>query len=93
MEVLFWYPDATMRGIDSNTARLCLPAIPDDETGRERLICLISESARQLQQERKRTVRVVSSAQHQPTTQLLQRLGFRATSYGMVMGLDFPSAS
>ncbi len=91
MEAHFWYPDASMRGIDSGAARLRLSEIPSDDTNRERLLCLIAESARQLQQERKRCVRVVASAQYQPAIQLMQRLGFRATTYGMVMSKELNS--
>lgn len=84
MEVMLWYPDATIRGVDSTTARLKLPSIPDDEENRERLIHLIAESLRQLQAERKRAVRVVASAQNPACTRLLQRLNFRTTDHGMI---------
>ncbi|MBM3964979.1 MAG: hypothetical protein FJ308_07895 [Planctomycetes bacterium] len=89
MEVMLWYPDATIRGVDSATARLKLPSIPDDEENRERLIHLIAESLRQLQTERKRAVRVVASVQNPACTRLLQRLNFRTTDHGMIYVRDF----
>jgi len=89
MEVMLWYPDATIRGVDSATARLKLPSIPDDEENRERLIHLIAESLRQLQAERKRSVRVVASVQNPACTRLLQRLNFRTTDHGMIYVRDF----
>lgn len=88
MEVMLWYPDATIRGVDSTTARLKLPSIPEDEENRERLIHLIAESLRQLQAERKRAVRVVASAQNTACTRLLQRLNFRTTDHGMIYARD-----
>jgi GNAT superfamily N-acetyltransferase len=92
MEVMLWYPDATIRGVDSATARLKLPSIPDDEENRERLIHLIAESLRQLQTERKRAVRVVASAQNPSCTRLLQRLNFRTTDHGMIYVRDLSEA-
>jgi GNAT superfamily N-acetyltransferase len=88
MEILYWYPDATLRGVDSTTARLSLPYVTADETHRERLVCLISESARQLQQERKRTVRVVTTDADVSMHLLLKRLGFRWIRNGSKMELD-----
>ncbi len=87
MEILYWYPDATIRGVDSYTARLRLPKIGSDETQRERLICLIAESARQLQQERKRSIRVVTTQDDAPMHLLLHRLGFRMVRNGRAMEL------
>ncbi len=87
MEILFWYPDSTIRGVDSNTARLALPPIVQEETFRERLVCLIAESARQLQQERKRTIRVVTTRGDAPMHLLLNRLGFRLVRNGQEMVL------
>jgi GNAT superfamily N-acetyltransferase len=88
MEILYWYPDSTLRGVDSHTARLSLPAVTTDETQRERLVCLISESARQLQQERKRTIRVVTTETDGSMHLLLKRLGFRWIRNGSEMELD-----
>jgi len=93
MELMLWYPDATIRGVDSTMARLKLPPIPEDEENREKLIHLIAESLRQLQAERKRTVRVVASAQNTACTRLLQRLNFRTTDHGMIYVRQFPSAA
>jgi hypothetical protein len=91
MEILYWYPDSTLRGVDSSTARLSLPTVTADETQRERLVCLISESARQLQQERKRTVRVVTTDADSSMHLLLKRLGFRWIRNGCEMQLDTAS--
>jgi hypothetical protein len=87
MEVLFWSPDATIRGVDSNISRLFLPAMVSDEIHRERLICLIAESARQLQQERKRTIRAVIAQTDNSLQIVLSRLGFRSTRRGRLMEL------
>ncbi len=85
-EVMLWYPDSTIRGVDSSTVRLRMPEMPDDAEDRERFICLFSEAIRQLQQERKRTVRVVATSDKPLTTQVLQRLGFRSMETGLVFG-------
>jgi hypothetical protein len=93
MEILYWYPDATIRGVDSNIARLTLPPIAHEDTGRERMVCLIAESARQLQQERKRAIRVVTTQGDAAMHLLLRRLGFRLTRNGreMVLASDQPA--
>lgn len=87
MEILFWYPDSTIRGVDSSTARLALPPMTYEETFRERMVCLIAESARQLQQERKKTIRVVTNQGDAPMHSLLNRLGFRLVRNGRAMVL------
>ncbi|MBU6238583.1 MAG: hypothetical protein KGQ51_12220 [Planctomycetes bacterium] len=87
MEVLFWSPDTTIRGVDSNIARMSVPQIATDETNRERMICLIAESARQLQQERKRIIRVIAMQDDAPMHILFNRLGFRMVRSGFSMEL------
>lgn len=87
MEILYWSPDATIRGVDSATARLSLPQIATDETNRERMVCLIAESARQLQQERKRIIRIITTQDDAPMHLLFQRLGFRLVGSGRSMEL------
>lgn len=85
IEILYWYPDATLRGVDSSIARLSLPPLPADESHRERLVCLIAESARQLQQERKRSIRVVTLRSDATKCMVLERLGFRVARKGREM--------
>lgn len=87
MEILYWSPDATIRGVDATTARLSLPAIATDEINRERIACLIAESARQLQQERKRVIRVITTQDDAPMHLLFPRLGFRLVRSGRAMEL------
>lgn len=93
MEILYWYPDPTILGVDSATARLTLPPLVEgDELARERMVCLIAESARHLQQERKRTIRIVTTQENVPMHELLRRLGFRLhrTGRGMEFLCDQP---
>lgn len=87
MEILYWSPDATIRGVDSTTARLSLPQMASDETNRERMVCLIAESARQLQQERKRIIRIITHREDAPMHALFHRLGFRLVRSGRSMEL------
>jgi ribosomal protein S18 acetylase RimI-like enzyme len=90
LEILYWYPDPTILGVDSTTARLTLPPlVQGDELARERMVCLIAESARHLQQERKRTIRIVTTQENAPMHELLRRLGFRLHRTGR--GMEFPS--
>jgi hypothetical protein len=79
-----WYPDSEVADVDNSIVRIVLPDVPVTETEREQFIYLVSESLRQLQQDRKRTVRAVASAEKQPTITLLQKLGFRSISHGLL---------
>ncbi len=83
-EMMFWYPDPSIHGVDSNVVRLWLSDVPEGDEARERFLYLLAESLRQLQQERKRLVRTFASADQQPTISLLQRLGFRSADHGLV---------
>ncbi len=83
-EIMFWFPDPTILGVDSSVVRLWLPIVPDAEDARERFVYLIAESLRQLQQERRRMVRTFASADQQQSVTMLQRLGFRSTEHGLV---------
>ncbi len=83
-EVMFWFPDPTILGVESSVVRLWLPYVPESEEARERFIYLMAEALRQLQQERRRTVRTFASADHQRSITLLQRLGFHSVEHGLV---------
>jgi hypothetical protein len=83
-ELMFWYPDPTIAGVDSQVIRLWLPTVPDGEEARERFVYLMAESLRQLQQDRKLAVRTYASADQQSTVTLLSRLGFRSSGTGVV---------
>ena len=83
-EVMFWFPDPTILGVDSSVVRLWLPNVPESEEARERFIYLMAEALRQLQQERRRSVRTFASADHQRSITLLQRLGFHSVEHGLV---------
>ncbi|MFN7875226.1 MAG: hypothetical protein ACK5PB_07915 [Pirellula sp.] len=79
-----WFPDPEVADVDGGIVRIKLPEIPMSEIDQERFVYLLSESLRQLQQDRKRIVRVVASAQKQQTITLLQRLGFRSMMNGLI---------
>jgi hypothetical protein len=79
-----WFPDPEVADVDGGIVRIKLPDVPSSEMDRERFVYLLSESLRQLQQDRKRIVRAVASAQKQQTITLLQRLGFRSMAHGLV---------
>ena len=79
-----WFPDPEVADVDGGVVRIRLPEVPSTETDRERFVYLLSESLRQLQQDRKRIVRAVASAQKQQTITLLQRLGFRSVVHGLL---------
>lgn len=83
-EVMFWFPDPTILGVDSSVVRLWLPYVPESEEARERFIYLMAEALRQLQQERRRSVRTFASADQQRSITLLQRLGFHSVEHGLV---------
>lgn len=83
-EVMFWFPDPTILGVDSSVVRLWLPIVPESEEARERFVYLMAESLRQLQQERRRAVRTFASADQQRSITLLQGLGFRSVEHGLV---------
>lgn len=85
-EIMLWYPDSTIQGVDANVVRLRMPQVPEDDDGRERFVCLMAESLRQLQQERKRIVRTFGSASQHHSVRLLQRLGFKSVQQGLVFG-------
>jgi hypothetical protein len=87
-EIMYWFPDPTILGVDSSAVRLWLPAIPADEQARERFVYLMAESLRQLQQERRRLVRTITTPQDQPSITLLERLGFRSSEHGMVFSRE-----
>ena len=87
-EIMFWFPDPTIAGVDSSVVRLWLPDIPDEDESRERFVYLMAESLRQLQQERRRAVRTFASADHQRTITLLGRLGFRSVEHGVVFARE-----
>lgn len=87
-EIMFWFPDPTICGVDPSVVRLWLPSAPEAEEARERFIYLMAESLRQLQQERKQKVRTYASADQQTTVTLLQRIGFRSVEHGMIYSRD-----
>ena len=87
-EIMFWFPDPTIFGVDASIVRLWLPDVPLLDESRERFVYLLAESLRQLQQERKRVVRTIASADQQPSVTLLQRLGFRSVEHGAVYARD-----
>ena len=89
-EIMFWFPDPTIAGVDSSVVRLWLPELPAGDDARERFIYLMAESLRQLQQEKRRAVRTFASAEHQQTITLLERLGFRSVEHGVVFSREFP---
>ncbi len=86
-ELMFWYPDPTISGVDGSVVRLWMPTVPESEEVRERFIYLMAESLRQLQQDRKHTVRAYACADQQSTVSMLQRLGFRSTEHGMIYSI------
>lgn len=88
-EILFWYPDPTLAGVDSTVVRLWMPNLPQAEESRERFIYLMAESLRQIQQDKKFAVRTFASPAQQPTVTLLQRLGFESVDHGVVYAKDF----
>lgn len=79
-----WYPDPSLVGLDSSLVRMILPDAPESEESREQFLYLVAESMRQLQQDKKRAVRSVASADQQRTITLLQRLGFRSVDHGLI---------
>ncbi len=83
-EIMFWFPDPTILGVDSSVVRLWLPSVPEADEAKERFVYLMAESLRQLQQERRRAVRTFASANQQRSITLLQRLGFHSVEHGMV---------
>jgi len=87
-ELMFWFPDPTVSGLDSSVVRLWLPSVPQGEDARERFIYLMAESFRQLQQERKLSVQTYATADQQVTVTLLQRLGFRSIEHGLIFARD-----
>ncbi len=87
-EIMFWFPDPTILGVDSSVVRLWLPNVPEAEETRERFVYLMAESLRQLQQERRRAVRTFASADQQRSVTLLQRLGFRSVEHGLVFARE-----
>lgn len=87
-EILFWYPDPTLVGVDSTVVRLWMPSIPQSEESRERFVYLLAESLRQIQHDKKIAVRTFASPEQQPTVTLLQRLGFRSVDHGVVYARD-----
>jgi hypothetical protein len=88
-EILFWYPDPTIAGVDSSIVRLWMPNVPETEEARERFVYLMAESLRQMQLDRKQVVRAFASADQQATVTLFQRLGFRSIEHGMVFAKEF----
>lgn len=83
-EIMFWFPDPTIAGVDSSVVRLWLPSVPGEDDARERFVYLMAESLRQLQQERRRAVRTFAAADQQRSITLLERLGFRSVEHGIV---------
>ncbi len=86
--VTFWQPDTTIRGLDSSGYMMVFEVATDEPEARDRLVFLLSESLRQLQQDRVERVRVVSLSDQVAATNVLQRLGFRSTETGVVFRLD-----
>ena len=82
--LMCWYPDPSLVGLDSSLVRMILPEVPAGEESREQFLYLVAESMRQLQHDKKRTVRSVASADQQRTITLLQRLGFRSVDHGLI---------
>jgi hypothetical protein len=85
-----WFPEPSLVGVDSSIVRLLLPDAPEIEDSREQFVYLVAESLRQLQQDRKRLVRAVVSADQQQSINLLQRLGFRSVEHGLLFEKRFP---
>ena len=79
-----WHPEPSLVGLDSTLVRMILPEVPSGEESREQFLYLVAESMRQLQQDKKRAVRSVASADQQRTITLLQRLGFRSVEHGLI---------
>lgn len=84
-----WYPDPGILGLDASVVRLILDEPPEEEEAREQFVYLLAESLRQLQQERKRLVQVVVSAEKHRTVRLLNRLGFKSSLHGLVLEKAF----
>lgn len=80
-----WYPDPSILGLDSSVIRLILEEPPESVEAREQFVYLLAESLRQLQQERKRLVQAVVSAEKHRTVSLLNRLGFKSTLHGLIL--------
>ena len=87
-EIMFWFPDPTIAGVDSSVVRLWLPEVPVVDDARERFVYLMAESLRQLQQEKRRAVRTFATADQQRTITLLGRLGFRSVEHGVVFAAN-----
>ena len=83
-EIMFWFPDPTIAGVDSSVVRLWLPSVPGEDEARERFVYLMAESLRQMQQDRRRAVRTFAAADQQRSITLLERLGFRSVEHGVV---------
>lgn len=79
-----WHPDPSIVGLDSSVVRMVLSDLPETDEAQEQYTYLLAESLRQLQQERKRLVRVVASANQQRIVSLLHRLGFRSVEHGLL---------
>ena len=84
MGVTFWQPDSTIRGQESTGYLMVLESASDDSASKDRLVFLLSESLRQLQQDRVERVRVILSSDEIHSTSVLQRLGFRCQENGIV---------
>ncbi len=83
-ELMYWSTEPGIASLDSSVVRLVLTDHLATEEGREQFVYLVSESLRQLQQERKRLVRAVVSADQQRSVSLLHRLGFRSVDHGLL---------
>ena len=84
-----WFPDPGILGLDSSIVRIMLEEPPESDEAREQFVYLMAESLRQLQQERKRLVQVVVSAEKHRTVSLLNRLGFKSVQHGLVFEKSF----
>jgi hypothetical protein len=87
-----WTPEAFVPGVESWLSRITIPeSVPDDMDQNlwiEHWVCLICECMRLLQNERKQAVQSVIDPISTHSVQILQRLGFKIKSQGMLMACD-----
>ena len=87
MMAIYWHTDPTVPGLEQGATNLWLPQNTTDRESEDRLVFLLSESLRQLQQDRISTVRAVAPMDESGLASVLTRLGFRAQYTGQVFRL------
>ncbi len=87
MMAIYWHTDPTVPGLEQGATNLWLPQNTTDRESEDRLVFLLSESLRQLQQDRISTVRAVAPLDESGLASVLSRLGFRAEFTGQVYRL------